>query len=72
MAIATVTAGLKCAPDTTASVWMSTKRTKTCMRPITDQSTNGFGFACVATGPNRHTARLMNMTSMSVPMNSAI
>jgi hypothetical protein len=45
--IATVTAGLKWAPDTTASAWISANRMNACVRPITDQSWNG----CVAGRP---------------------
>ncbi len=39
---ATVTAGLKCAPEMIASVWISTNSTNTCTRPITAQSWNGW------------------------------
>src|SRR5215208_2668560 len=65
-------AGLKCAPDTRASVWISTKSTNTCTRPITDQSVNGFGF-CGVDGPARKidTAGVTKKTSAAVPMNSA-
>ena len=48
VASARVTAGLKCAPEATASVEMSMKSTKTCTSPITEKSMNGRGFWGVA------------------------
>src|SRR4051812_4360801 len=75
-ASAVVIAGLKCAPDTTASVWISKKRTKTCTSPITLQSMNGctggaVGVACTGAVTNSDTASVMKSTSANVPMNSA-
>ena len=69
--IATVTAGLKCAPETTARVWISTNSTKTCTSPITLKSMNGFGFCADGSGPYSDTTAVMKKTSNSVPTNSA-
>jgi hypothetical protein len=46
--IATVTAGLKWAPETTASVWTSTNSTRKCTRPMTEKSMKGVGCCGVA------------------------
>src|SRR4051812_22571131 len=69
--MATVTAGLKCAPETTARVWTSTNRTNTCTRPITDQSMNGAGFCADGWVTNSETAIVTKKTRNSVPRNSA-
>ena len=42
-----MTAGLKCAPEATASVWMSMKSTNTCTSPMTPKSMYGVGLAAV-------------------------
>ena len=39
-----VTAGLKWAPETKASVWISTNSRNVCTSPMTEKSMNGFGF----------------------------
>src|SRR5688572_15347162 len=70
---ATVTAGLKCAPETRASVWISMNSTNTCTRAITDQSTNGCGVPAGAGGwRNRQSATVTKNTRAKVPMNSAM
>src|SRR5918999_1723050 len=69
--IAAVTAGLKCAPETTARVWISTNKTKTWTRPITEKSMKGSGFVADGWTTYRETTAQMKKTSNSVPMNSA-
>src|SRR5213080_4427190 len=76
VASATVIAGLKCAPQITASVWISMKRTKTCTKPITDQSMNGWtggspGPCGVGGVMNRLITMVMKNTSAAVPSTSA-
>ena len=61
---AIVTAGLKWAPETTASDWIKKNRTKTCTRPISAKSLNLWLT-------NSENAEAMKNTSASVPMNSA-
>ena len=70
--MAPVTAGLKCAPEMTASVWIRPKSRNTCTRPTTDQSMNGFGFCWLGTVTYSDTTAVTKKTSSSVPMNSAI
>src|SRR3954453_10023866 len=75
-ASAAVIAGLRCAPDTTATVWIRKKSANTCTRPITLQSMNGctagaVGVACTGAVANSDTASVMKRTSANVPMNSA-
>src|SRR5215211_1598094 len=70
-AMATVTAGLKCAPHTTASVCTRMKRMKTCTSPITPKSMNGVGFRGDGGVTNSETTAVTKKTSISVPMNSA-
>src|ERR687895_1276614 len=65
------TAGLKCAPETTARVWISTNRTRTWTRPITEKSMKGFGFVADGWTTYRETTAQMKKTSNSVPRNSA-
>src|SRR5215211_7535628 len=69
--IATVTAGLKWAPDTTASVCTRMNRTKMWTRPSTPKSTNGVGLLRVGAVTKSDTAAVMKNTSASVPRNSA-
>src|SRR5919201_13459 len=68
--IASVTAGLKWAPDTTASVWNSTNSTKTWTSPITEKSMNGCTPFCGGATYRLKTI-VMKKTSPNVPMNSA-
>ena len=49
--MAIVTAGLKWAPETTASVWIRTNSSSTWTSPITPKSTNGLGLAGDGSGP---------------------
>src|SRR3954453_16943298 len=75
-ASAAVIAGLRCAPDTTATVWIRKKSANTCTRPITLQSMNGctagaVGVACTGAVANSDTASVMKRASANVPMNSA-
>ena len=70
--MAAVTAGLKCAPEITASVWISPNRTKTWTSPITEKSMNGFGFCALGVVTYSDTAAVTKKTSSSVPTNSAI
>src|SRR3954447_5509657 len=70
--IATVTAGLKCAPEMTASVWISMNSRNAWTSPITDQSMNGCtGEPGVGLTTNSDTTIVMKKTSANVPMNSA-
>src|SRR3954452_19385149 len=66
-----VTAGLKCAPEIRASVWISMKRMKTWTSPMTSQWTYGAGFAGDAATPYTDTTTAMTNTSVNVPKNSA-
>src|ERR671918_1812192 len=66
-----VMAGLKCAPEASASVWIRTNRMNTCTRPITDQSMNGAGFCGDGCARNSERAAVTKNTSAAVPMNSA-
>ena len=70
--IAAVTAGLKCAPETTARVWISANSRKACTSPITEKSMNGAGFAGLGGVTYSETTAVMKKTSNSVPTNSAI
>ena len=70
--IAAVTAGLKCAPEISASVWISANSRKACTSPITEKSMNGAGFTRVGGATYSETTAVMKKTSNSVPMNSAI
>src|SRR5215467_11370334 len=67
---ASVTAGLKWAPETTASVCTSMNRASRCTKPITEKSMNGWS---PPTGglTYRLTVMVMKKTSANVPMNSA-
>ena len=47
-------AGLKCAPEMTASVWIRPNSRKTCTSPMTEKSMNGFGFCWLG---DRHVQR---------------
>jgi hypothetical protein len=77
--IATVTAGLKCAPDITASVWIRKNSARTWTSPMTAKSWNVVpvtgAWAPVGTsggaGTKRMTAAQIEKTSAKVPMNSA-
>ena len=67
-----MTAGLKCAPETTASVWISPNSRKACTSPITEKSMKGAGFVWLGAATYRETTAVTKKTSNSVPMNSAI
>ena len=69
--ITAVTAGLKCAPEMSASVWISPNSRKACTSPMTEKSVNGVGFAW-SEGTYSETTAVMKKTSNSVPTNSAI
>src|SRR6478672_3154505 len=66
-----VTAGLKCAPEMIASVWINMKSMNACTSPITSQCTYGAGFAGVGATPYTDTTTAMTNTRVKVPKNSA-
>jgi hypothetical protein len=77
--IATVTAGLKCAPLITPIVWMRKNSARTWTRPMTAKSSKlvpviGAAAPCAGTsgapGANSTTAAQTAKTSAKVPMNS--
>ena len=70
--ITTVTAGLKCAPEISAIVWIRPKSTNACTRPITEKSMKGAGFCGLGAATYSETTAVTRKTSNSVPMNSAI
>ena len=71
-----VIAGLKCAPEMIASVWISANRTNAWTSPTTAKSWNGWYAptpGCMTgAGTNRTTDMVIAKTRPKVPMNSAI
>lgn len=70
--IATVTAGLKWAPEATVSAWISMNSANVWTRPIAVKSTNGAGFWAVGATTNSEAASVMKRTSAKVPAKSAM
>ena len=67
-------AGLKCAPEIRAKLWIRKNRASVCTSPMTAKSWKGAGTpgtVVVAAGAKRTTDAVIENTSAKVPTNSA-